>query len=233
MQFFSEFPKEQFNYKGGYSLQLIDIGVRIKLLDYIQDNNLSAVGIRNNYEIVNYKRPEQVSYELYQKHEYTWTLLVLNNIYNVYEEWIQPVDLVDQKLIKKYGSIEKSNQTPVAFYSEFGYEIAESTVAKVKQDFGQREENYVLLEQTEVQIEEYRKKDLQENDLWIERLEQEKLNKVKSLDEIGRVIKNRGPQHETAYERAMRENEEKRFIRIFEPNIMFRIQADLYSIFET
>ena len=233
MQFFSEFPKEQFNYKGGYSLQLIDIGVRIKLLDYIQNNNLSAVGIRNNYEIVNYKRPEQVSYELYQKHEYTWTLLILNNVYNIYEEWVQLVDLVEQKLIKKYGSIEKANETPVAFYSEFGYEIAESTVAKVKQDFSQREENYILLEQTEVQIEEYRKKDLQENDLWIERLEQEKLNKVKSLDEIGRVIKNRGPQHETAYEKAMRENEEKRFIRIFEPSIMFRVQADLYSIFET
>jgi hypothetical protein len=233
MQFFSEFPKEKFNYKGGYSLQLIDIGVRIKLLDYIQDNNLSAVGIRNNYEIVNYKRPDQVSYELYQKHDYTWTLLVLNNIHNVYEEWIQPVDLVEQKLIQKYGSVEKSNKIPVAFYSEFGYEISESSVAKVRQDFGNREENYVLLEQTKIQIEEYRKKDLQEDDVWIEKLEQEKLKKVKSLNEIGRVIKNRGPQHETAYERAMRENEEKRFIRIFEPNIMFRIQADLYTIFET
>ena len=233
MQFFSEFPKEQFNYKGGYSLQLIDIGVRIKLLDYIQDNNLSAVGIRNNYEIVNYKRPEQVSYELYEKYEYAWTLLVLNNIYNVYEEWIQPVDLVDQKLIRKYGSVEKANETPVAYYSEFGYEIAESTLAKINQDFNQREENYILLEQTKVHIEEYRKQDLNEDDVWIEKLEDAKLDKVKSLNEIGRVIKNRGPQKETAYEKAMRENEEKRFIRIFEPNIMFRIQADFQTMFET
>ena len=107
MQFFSEFPKENFHYKDGYSLQLIDIGVRIKLLDYIRDNNLSTVGIRNNYEIVNYKRPEQVCYELYENYDYTWTLLVLNNIYNVYDEWIQPVELVEQKLIKEYGSVEK------------------------------------------------------------------------------------------------------------------------------
>ena len=233
MQFFSEFPKENFHYKDGYSLQLIDIGVRIKLLDYIRDNNLSTVGIRNNYEIVNYKRPEQVCYELYENYDYTWTLLVLNNIYNVYDEWIQPVELVEQKLIKEYGSVEKSNETPVAFYSEFGYEVSESSVAKIRQDFGHREENYVLLERTDILIEEHRRQFLKEDDVWIEKLEQEKLEKVKSLDEIGRVIKNRGPSSETAYEKAMRENEEKRFIRIFEPRIMFRIQSDLYSIFET
>jgi hypothetical protein len=233
MHFFSEFPKEQFHYKDGYSLQLIDIGVRIKLLDYIQDNNLSKVGIRNDYEIENYRRPEQVSYELYQNHDYTWTILILNNVYNIYEDWIQPVDLVEKKLIQKYGSVEKSSETPVAYYSEFGYEVAESTLAKIGQDFNQREENYVLLEQTKIYIEEYRKQDLQEDNVWIEKLEKAKLNKVKSLDEIGRVIKNRGPQKETAYEKAMRENEEKKFIRVFEPNIIFRIQADLHTIFET
>ena len=27
----------------------------------------------------------------------------------------QPVDLVEKKLIQKYGSVEKSNETPVAY----------------------------------------------------------------------------------------------------------------------
>lgn len=232
MHFFTKFPKETFSYPHGYSLQLIDIGVRIKLLDYIQKNNISRVGIRENYEIQNYKRPEQIAYELYDNYDYTWTILILNNVYNVYEDWLQPVDLVEKKLIQKYGSVEKSNETPVAYYSEFGYEVAESTLAKIGQDFNQREENYVLLERTDVQIEEYRRKDLNENDsVWIEKLNEE--DRVKSLDEIGRVIKNRGPKKETAYEKAMRENEAKRFIRVFEPNIIFRIQADLSTIFES
>lgn len=231
MLFFKEFPKEKFNYNGRYSLEIIDITTRIKLLDYVRDHkNLSQAGIRENYEIKDHHRPEEVSYNLYDTYDYAWTILILNNVYNVFEDWVQPQDVIEKRLIREYGSIEKANQEPAGYYTEFGYEIDASSVHKVQTDFSQREQNYVLLEQQKVMKKDYEKNIV--DDSWMKKLSEIKGERVKSLTETGRVIENQGPVIETVYEKAMRENEEKKFIRVFEPRVIFRVYAEFSNMLE-
>ena len=129
MYFFQEFPKTSYNIKNN-SVNLVDITVRIKLLDYIKNNRDSL--IINNYEIENEKRPEEVSYEIYESYNFTWTILILNDIYSIYSDWVKPSEILDKELIKKYGSIEASNKKIVAYYDKFGYEVGRTSPTAVK-----------------------------------------------------------------------------------------------------
>ena len=231
MYFFKEFPKEKFNYNGRYTQELIDVTTRIKLLDYVKNHkDLSQVGIRSNYEIFPGQRPEEISFELYESYDYVWTILILNNIYSIFEDWIQPQEVIEKKLIKEYGSIEKANQTPAAYYSEFGYEIGESSVLYVSDQFKKREKNYVLLEQQKVINDSQVENNV--DDTWMKKLIETKGKRIKSKTETGRVVENNGSKTETVYERVMRENEEKKFIRVFEPRVIFRVYSEFSGMIE-
>ena len=230
MHFFKEFPKEKFNYNGRYSLEIIDITTRIKLLDYVKNHkNLSEVGIRVDYEVFPGQRPEEISYNLYDTYDYTWTILILNDVYSVHEDWIQPNDLIEERLIREYGSIDNANRIPAAHYSEFGYEIDESSKAKISANFNRRENNYVLLEQQKFLTDEYQKN---VDDTWMKKLIEIDKNRIASKTETGRVVKEKGPSEESVYKRAMRENDEKRFIRVFEPRVIFSIYSEFSSMIE-
>ena len=231
MHFFKEFPKEKFNYNGRYSLEIIDITTRIKLLDYVKNHkNLSDVGIRVDYEVFPGQRPEEISYSLYDTYDYTWTILILNYVYNVHEDWIQPTDLIEKRLIREYGSIENANHTPVAHYSEFGYEIDESSKLKISTQINQRENNYVLLEQQKFLTDEYQKN---VDDTWMKKLIEIDKKRIASKTETGRVVKEKGLSGESVYERAMRENDRKRFIHVFEPRVIFSVYSEFSNIIET
>ena len=57
-------------------------------------------------------------------------------------------------------------------------------------------------------------------------------NRIASKTETGRVIEEKGPSTESVYERTMRENDEKRFIRVFEPRVIFSIYSEFSSMIE-
>jgi len=127
MYYFQEFPKTTYRV-GSQSIDIVDITVRVKLLDYIKNsrNNLTII----DYEIENQKRPEEVSFELYETYDYTWTILILNDIYNVYSDWIKPQELIDKEIIREYGSIENANKTIVRYLDKDGYEIGPTSKNK-------------------------------------------------------------------------------------------------------
>ena len=128
MFYFQEFPRTTYNI-GGQSVSVVDITVRVKLLDYIKNSRDNL--IINDYEIENQKRPEEVSFELYETYDYTWTILILNNVYNIYSDWIRPQELIDKELIKEYGSIENANKVIVSYYDKDGYEVGKTSINKV------------------------------------------------------------------------------------------------------
>lgn len=218
MHFFKDFPKEKFNYQFNTIVQ-IDITTRVKLLDYVK-NNQDSLSILN-YEIKNEKRPEQISLELYDTTDYTWTILILNDVYDIYNDWVKPQLVLENELIKKYGSLEESNRIPAHYYSEFGYEISKSVFNQVRNDYETREKNYTLLHQTVGFQDEYSITVL--GDLQ---------HKQASKTHKGKVIENRGPVIETVFEKTMRENDEKKWIRVFDSKVIFRIQSELTSLLE-
>ena len=103
---------------------MTDISIRFKMLDYLKKNNNNLSILK--YEIENNERPEEISFEIYGSYDYTWSILLLNNVYNLYEDWLVPEEILDKKIISKYGSLENAQSIFVEFYDEYGYEVSSS-----------------------------------------------------------------------------------------------------------
>lgn len=129
MKYFSLLPKTTFELENK-EVTMVDISTRFKLLDYIKNNQDTLIQL--DYTIKEEMRPEQVTYELYQTYNYTWILLALNSVFNIYEDWVLPQSVVDKRMIKKYGSIRNAMNTPVAWYDKYGYEVSSYSRLKVR-----------------------------------------------------------------------------------------------------
>lgn len=129
MHYFQEFPKvrEQI---GSQYVDVIDITTRVKFLDYLQKNESSL--IIEDYQIKNGQRPEQVSMKLYSSYDFTWTILLLNKVYNIFEDWYQPQEIVDKKIVEKYGSIDACNRVIANWYDQYGYEVSPNNLNRAK-----------------------------------------------------------------------------------------------------
>ena len=123
MEYFKLFPKitTQVNSE---NVVMTDISIRFKMLDYLKKNNNNLSILK--YEIENNERPEEISFEIYGSYDYTWSILLLNNVYNLYEDWLVPEEILDKKIISKYGSLENAQSIFVEFYDEYGYEVSSS-----------------------------------------------------------------------------------------------------------
>lgn len=165
MNYFQQFPKITYSI-ASQNVDVIDITVRVKLLDYVKNSKSHLV--INNYTIENEKRPEEVSFDLYGTYDYTWTILILNDVYSIYSDWVKPQSVLDKEMIKEYGSIEKANETIIAYYDEYGYEVGKTSPTRKT------------------------------------RL--------------------------SAFQKMMRDNENKKNIKVFDQSVVFRIQADFQEI---
>ena len=128
MLYFKQFPRT--NYQIGSTLvSMVDITVRFKMLEYVKNNNEGLSILK--YKIENDERPEEISFELYDSYDYTWTILLLNNVYSLHEDWLISEEILDSNVIREYGSLENAQNIFVEFYDEYGYEIS-STDPNVK-----------------------------------------------------------------------------------------------------
>ncbi len=127
MFYFRTFPK-RLQKVDSTQIELIDITIRSKVLSYVKEeakkeNNQGAVKLYLNDR---YKRPEQISFELYSTYDYTWTILVLNEIYNIHTDWVMPEEVLEKRIRREYGTFDNAQQTFVDFYDEYGYEVSSS-----------------------------------------------------------------------------------------------------------
>ena len=164
MFYFRLFPKIEQELENSAKVQLVDISIRSKVLNYLKENNHLTI---DTYLIERDERPEEISYELYSSYDYTWTILVLNNVYNIHEDWFLPQKILDKKILREYGSFANAQQTILSYIDEFGYEVS-SLDSKIKKRI-------------------------------------------------------------TAFEKIVKENEEKREVKVFSPEIISRIQFDFES----
>lgn len=121
MLYFKKFP-QTIQFVDSTPVFLTDISVRFRMLEYIKKNNEGLSILK--YKIENDERPEEVSFEVYDSYDYTWTILLLNNVYNLHEDWYIPQEILDKKIIDEYGSLENAQNIFVEFYDEYEYEVS-------------------------------------------------------------------------------------------------------------
>ena len=77
---------------------------RVKLREDILDN----LAYFTKYQIIGDDRPDNVAFDIYGDETFDWLVLLSNNIVNIQNEWPMNQSAFDDFLIKKYGSIEKT-----------------------------------------------------------------------------------------------------------------------------
>lgn len=71
----------------------------------------AAKFIKRRYQITGSPRPELLSYQLYSNTGYYWILLMLNNIYDPYYDWVMSEEAVQQYAAIKYQNLENKQHT--------------------------------------------------------------------------------------------------------------------------
>ena len=129
MNFFRNFPKTYVKVEN-VNIALIDISIRTKIMDWITKTNEHLV--KGTYILETEQRPEQACYELYDTTDYTYILLILNNVYDVYEDWIHPTEILDRLIIKQHGSIDAARNKIYQWYDFSGTEVSEKSPQRHK-----------------------------------------------------------------------------------------------------
>ena len=109
--YYSRFP----NIKYPYKINRAGVVDTFTVKDFfhllkVREDILSTDTFYSPITINNGERPDQLSYRLYGNEAYYWILLQINEIVDVHNEWPLGNYELDQYIIKKYGSIEKSNE---------------------------------------------------------------------------------------------------------------------------
>jgi N-glycosylase/DNA lyase len=90
-----------------------------EMVDIFHNYNRFFKNIETNYtvkemSIKDSPRPELLSYQLYGTTEYYWVLLLINDIYDPYYDWIMSDQSVHEYAAQKYKNVGGSNE--VAYY---------------------------------------------------------------------------------------------------------------------
>ena len=74
----------------------------------IRQDILENIAYFTKYEIKGDSRPDNVAFEIYGDEAFDWLVLLSNNIINVQTEWPLTQNAFNNFLIKKYGSIQNT-----------------------------------------------------------------------------------------------------------------------------
>lgn len=110
-RYFSNFPDIDYAWKMNKA-GLID---KIKIKDYFhllvpRDDIFRSETIYSEYVVENGMRPDQVSYKAYGDEQYYWVILQINEITDFYNQWPMSQLQLDDYLVRKYGSLEATNE---------------------------------------------------------------------------------------------------------------------------
>ena len=118
---FRFYPKIQYAVDDYDTLTAIDITKRIKITEYVKN---TAVVSSRSYFVQDGELPEHIATKLYSKPTYAYTILLVNEIHNVFEEWPRS-DYEFEKYIKnKYGSVELAKGLPTRWFDSNGVQMS-------------------------------------------------------------------------------------------------------------
>ena len=111
-------------YNDGSPLRVANIFKSAKMVESYRNDPFT----HQEYDIKDGETPEIISDLYYLNVDYAWTILVLNNIKNYYEEWPMSSYSFESLIDKKYGSIQEATNM-IHYYEDpnTGVRISEET----------------------------------------------------------------------------------------------------------
>jgi hypothetical protein len=103
MKFFSYFPTVEYGFQnsnGQYMLSMVNQTAHVRIVEALK----KSITVFHDYVIQNDDRPDTVSVNLYGTPDYTWIVLMLNNIFSLYD-WPLTNDEFDSYIVERYGSV--------------------------------------------------------------------------------------------------------------------------------
>lgn len=120
---FNLYPKINFKVNDYDSIRAIDLSYTAKIRDYLK----TFRGIKYTpYIVKNGERPDNVSMRFYGTPNYDWIILLMNDMYSVYDDWPKDDLTFQNYIIEKYGSISAANST-IKYYLDANGNVIDQT----------------------------------------------------------------------------------------------------------
>lgn len=118
------YPKILYKINDYDYLKVSDISFYAKIRDFVRTFGLSN---GRKYTIQDGDAPAIVSHKIYDTSRFDYSILILNNIRNLYDEWPRS-DLAFKEYIEaKYGSVDTAKNTQLNFYRSDRKQVSRET----------------------------------------------------------------------------------------------------------
>lgn len=115
MSIFTSYPKVNYKIDDYDYLVAIDITNSFRIRQVLSKFR----GITYQpYVIQDGERPDNVSQRLYNSPNYDWVILLVNDMYSLYDEWPRDRETFKKFIIEKYGSLSVAQSTVKFYYDE-------------------------------------------------------------------------------------------------------------------
>jgi len=101
MSYFDMFPNIYYSAKGDGKFTIMkDLMARVKIIDSVKDNILGF----DYYDVKDGETPEMIAHKYYGDVNMHWTLFVVNDIIDYYEDWPMSTQRFEQFVADKYDN---------------------------------------------------------------------------------------------------------------------------------
>lgn len=123
MNLYLNYPKINFKLDSYDSVRAIDITSSIRIKKFIKEYR--GIGY-SPYVIRDGERPDTVSYKIYKDSTLDWLILLVNDMYNIYDDWPKDQETFNRYIVEKYGSISAAS-SEVKYYYDANNNIIDLT----------------------------------------------------------------------------------------------------------
>jgi hypothetical protein len=124
MQFFRFFPTVQYSFERAgtpFVTTITNPTVHFKIQEKLKEH----IAVLYNYIVSDGERPDTVAMKLYGSPDYTWVVLMVNNIFSFYD-WPLASEEFNRYIIDKYGSVAQA-QACSLYQTADGYFVDATT----------------------------------------------------------------------------------------------------------
>ena len=109
MSYFSKFNYVNYYFPDNKNRLFKNLSTRLDLLDKVKNDNT----VFTNYYVKDGETPDIVSFKEYERSDYHWCILLVNNIVNIYSQWPKTNQQLEDYLVEKYKSQKTQSGTTV------------------------------------------------------------------------------------------------------------------------
>lgn len=123
MNIFEYYPKIEYSLNNFDSVLAVDLNATLKVRDFIKQYK----GIYSiPYVVGDGERPDNVAYKVYQDSSLDWLIMLVNNMYSIYDDWPKTSLEFERFIIEKYGSISNAS-SQIKYYYDANKNIIDLT----------------------------------------------------------------------------------------------------------